>query len=195
MEKKETAKERILQVAADLFYQEGIRAVGIDRIIAESGVAKASIYRNFATKDDIVVAFLEERYQRNLNRIEEARSKHAGNPLEQFRHLFLNMAARLREHDFRGCPFMNTTVEFPDPGHLNHKTAIAYLQNLWSHVTQMAREAGAKNPEALSAQLELLYSGGIMNAYIQKSDFNGDHFYNAAILLLKDQVPFPIQLD
>jgi AcrR family transcriptional regulator len=189
MEKRETAKERILQVAADLFYQEGIRAVGIDRIIAESGVAKASIYRNFATKDDIVVAFLEERYQRNLNRIEEARSQHADNPIEQFRYLFLNMATRLKQHDFRGCPFMNTTVEFPDPEHLNHKTAIAFRQNLWNHVTQMASEAGAKNPEGLSAQLELLYSGAIMNAYIQKSAYNADHFYNAAILLIKDQVP------
>jgi AcrR family transcriptional regulator len=189
MEKKESAKERILLVASDLFYYEGIRAVGIDRIIAESGVAKASFYRNFATKDDLVVAFLEKRYRRSLDRIEEARNQHPDNPIEQLRYFFQEMTSRMKRPDFRGCPFMNTAVEFPAPDHPGHKAAVVCRQDTWRHITRMAHEAGAKNPEALSAQLEVLYSGAIMLAYIQKSTYNPDHFYDAAMLVFKDQIP------
>ncbi|MDF2958466.1 MAG: TetR/AcrR family transcriptional regulator [Paenibacillus sp.] len=189
IDKKESAKERILQIASDLFYSEGVRAVGIDRIIAESGVAKASFYRNFATKDDLVVAFLELRHRRTIDRIEKARSLYPDDPKEQLHELFRNLTARMNEPDFRGCPFMNTTVEFPDADHPGHGKARECRQKAWSLITQIAREAGAKDPEALSAQLEILYSGAVMTACMYRSADNGDHFYKAALLLINEYIP------
>jgi AcrR family transcriptional regulator len=189
MDKKESAKERILQVASELFYQEGIRAVGIDRIIAESGVAKASFYRNFATKDDLIVAFLEQRLPRSLERIEEARLRFPNQPIEQLRFLFQSISDRMKEPGFRGCPYMNTAVEFPDIEHPAHAKAVESRHILWCHVKQMATEAGARDPEALASQLEILHSGAIMMAYMKKSMYKADHFYHAAMLLIKDQVP------
>jgi AcrR family transcriptional regulator len=189
MEKKESAKDRILHVASELFYHEGIRAVGIDRIIAESEVAKASFYRNFATKDDLVVAFLEQRHKRSLARVIDAKTNHPNEPIEQLRYLFASMAARMKQADFRGCPFLNTVVEFPNPDHPGHKKAVTCRQELWVDVIQMARDAGATNPEELAAQLEVLYNGAVMMAYVHKSFYNPDHFYKAALLMIKDQVP------
>lgn len=83
MEKKETAKERILRTADELFYREGVRAVGIDRIIHESGVAKASFYRSFATKDELVASYLELRRLQFLENIEHARKEHPESSLDQ----------------------------------------------------------------------------------------------------------------
>jgi AcrR family transcriptional regulator len=189
MEKKESAKDRILHVASDLFYQEGIRAVGIDRIIAESEVAKASFYRNFATKDDLVVAFIEERHAKSMERFTEARTRFPNAPNEQLRYLFTNMAARMKQPDFRGCPYMNTVVEFPNPEHPGHHAAVACRQESWALITQIVRETGAKDPDALSAQLAILYSGALMMAYFQKSNYNMEPFYNAVMLMIKDKVP------
>ncbi|QGQ97198.1 TetR/AcrR family transcriptional regulator [Paenibacillus psychroresistens] len=189
MEKKESAKDRILQVASELFYYEGIRAVGIDRIIAESEVAKASFYRNFATKDDLVVAFLEQRHGRSLARVADAKNSHPNDPSEQLRYLFGSMAARMKQPDFRGCPFLNTVVEFPNPDHPGHIKAISCRQALWVDVIQMARDAGAVDPDELAAQLEVLYNGAVMMAYVHKTFYNPDHFYKAVLLLIKDQVP------
>ncbi|KIL41033.1 TetR family transcriptional regulator [Gordoniibacillus kamchatkensis] len=189
MEKREPVKERILHAASDLFYREGIRAVGIDRIIAESGVAKASFYRSFATKDDLVVAYLEQKFQRSLQRIEAARSRHPDDPLGQLRHLFGQLAPRIAEPDFRGCPFMNAAVEFPDTSHPGYVKSTECCRTLWSHVTEIAREAGARDPEALSAQLEIAYRGTIMTSYLYKGERGADHFLHIAMLLIEDHIP------
>lgn len=188
LEKKETAKERILQVASDLFYREGIRAVGIDRIIAESGVAKASFYRSFATKDDLVVAFLELRRQRVMDRIIEARSLYPGEPIKQLQHLFRKLGERMQEPDFRGCPFMNTAVEFPDETHPGRRMAVGSRQEGWRVILEIAREAGAKDPVKLAAQLEMLYSGATMMACMHRSRYDVESFYDSAMLLIREQV-------
>ncbi|MDQ1912262.1 TetR/AcrR family transcriptional regulator [Paenibacillus sp. GD4] len=189
MEKKETAKERILQVASNLFYDEGIRAVGIDRIIEESGVAKASFYRNFATKDALVVAFLEQRHARSMERIETARSRYPGEPYKQLLEVLRLLSERMIEPDFRGCPFMNTTIEFPEQEHPGHHKAKECRIVAWHAIKDMAEEAGASDPEALAKQLEIAYSGAVMTAYLYRSKDNGKHFYHVVQLLLKEHFP------
>ncbi len=188
MEKKETAKERILQVASELFYQEGIRAVGIDRIIAESNVAKASFYRNFSTKDDLVVAFLKQRHAESMQHFTEAKTLYPDSPNEQLRYLFTRIAARMKQADFRGCPFLNTVVEFPSPEHPGHIAALSCRKETWDQITQMVVASGAKDPVTLSAQLAILYNGAYMMAYVQKNDFDTEPFYNAAMQMIRDQV-------
>ncbi|MCM3748625.1 TetR/AcrR family transcriptional regulator [Paenibacillus pasadenensis] len=188
MTKKESAKERILGVASELFYTEGIRAVGIDRIIAESGVAKASFYRNFATKDDLVVAFLEQRQLRSLSKIEEARKLYPEEPVKQLHFLVKVLSASIRQPEFRGCPFTNTLLEFPDSAHPGHRTALQCRVDHETEVSEIARQAKARNPEALAAQLEMLYGGAIVDAYIRKPSSDNDNFYNAAMVLIESQL-------
>ncbi|UUZ80092.1 TetR/AcrR family transcriptional regulator [Paenibacillus sp. P26] len=188
MEKKESAKERILRVATDLFYREGIRAVGIDRIILESGVAKASFYRSFATKDDLVVAFLEQRHRSSMARIDEAERRYPDSPVDQLLFLFESLADRLAEPDFRGCPYMNTSVEFPDADHPGHRKAAELRQQQWDRVTQIAERAGARDPMELSVQLRMMYSGATMIGYMNKTDFRREYMLSAVRTLIEKQL-------
>ncbi|MGO4109394.1 TetR/AcrR family transcriptional regulator [Paenibacillus sp. YAF4_2] len=188
MEKKESAKERILRVADQLFYQEGIRAVGIDRIIAESGVAKASFYRSFPTKDDLVVTYLELRRQRKIAHIEYARKERPESALEQLRYLIDYLAELMKHPSYRGDALMNTIVEFPDTSHPCHVKALASRNEVFDRVADMAEEAGIRNPRELSELLRLLYSGASMVAYINKEDFKPELLSIAARVLIDSQV-------
>jgi AcrR family transcriptional regulator len=184
MEKKETAKERILRVADELFYREGVRAVGIDRIIHESGVAKASFYRSFATKDDLVAAYLELRRLQFLANIEHARKEHPESSLEQLLFLMDYLAERMKRPTYRGCAFMNTIVEFPETVHPNHVKALASRSDIWDEITLLAQEARLPNPRDLAEQIRMLWSGAAMVAYVNKADFKPELFSVAAKTLI-----------
>src|SRR5580700_7175869 len=101
-----SARQRILDVAIPLFYHEGIRAVGIDTIIARSGVAKMSLYRNFPSKDDLVVAFLEYRDGLYWAWWDHVMAKHPDDPRRQVDDLFASLARRVTDKNYRGCPFI-----------------------------------------------------------------------------------------
>ncbi|QHW29650.1 TetR/AcrR family transcriptional regulator [Paenibacillus rhizovicinus] len=188
MEKKETAKERILRVADELFYREGVRAVGIDRIIQESGVAKASFYRNFATKDDLVVAYLELHRERMMGHIEHARQQYPDSVLAQLRYLVEYIGQRMLRPAYRGCAFMNTAVEFPETDHPSHMKALLSRNDVWDHVEEMANEAGLPKPRELAEQLRMLWSGAAMVAYINKAEFKPALFSDAANALIDSQL-------
>jgi len=104
---KVPARERILRTAHDLFYRNGIRATGIDRVIAESGVTKVTLYRHFPSKNDLIRAFLEYRHERWLTWFEDALERHGGNAAA----LVPAMAEWFRNDEFRGCAFINTVGE------------------------------------------------------------------------------------
>ncbi|MCD1259995.1 TetR/AcrR family transcriptional regulator [Paenibacillus athensensis] len=188
MEKKETAKERILRAAGDLFYREGMRAVGVDRIIAESGVAKASFYRNFATKDDLIVAYLEQRHARNMDNLQEALRRYPNDPLEQLRFLIRRLIERMQSPDYRGCAFMNTSVEFPELEHPGHQVAVGRRNELWTAIREIAGRTRARDPEELTGQLSMLSSGAMMVAYMNREAFNYEYFEHAAQTLIDRQV-------
>ncbi len=185
MEKKTSAKERILRVASVLFYQEGIRAVGIDRIIEESGVAKASFYRNFATKDGLVVAYLERFSQWHMEEIEEAKRRYPENPAGQLYYVLDCVGARMEKPGYRGCPFLNAAVEFPDANHPVHERVTAYHKETYGILAEMAKRAGAADPEALAAQLIILINGSLMTAYLARPNSNSEHFRHAAAFLFE----------
>src|ERR1700722_18416257 len=111
-----SARERILETAEDLFYREGIHAVGIDTIIDKSGVAKMSLYRSFASKDDLVAAYLEARSQRYWQWWDGVMAQNPGDPRRQLRDLFEAIAVRVRRPGFRGCAFVKAATEFPGGG-------------------------------------------------------------------------------
>lgn len=186
--KKETAKERILRVADELFYREGIRAVGIDRIIAESGVAKASFYRSFATKDDLIVEYLEHRLERILQFFAKLHSEPYGSGLERLRALVDALAQSMSRYAYRGCPFMNTTVEFPETEHPGHAKAVACRKAAWDGLVPFVTAAGIADPEQLVSQIRMLWSGAVMVAYIHKEEFKPELFSNAVHTLIDNEL-------
>lgn len=182
--KKESARDRILRVASELFYMEGIRAVGIDRIIKESGVAKASFYRSFATKDDLAVAYLDARDELKLDRLETLKKLYPDSAQEQLYALIRDVSKQMKMPDYRGCPFLNAAVEFPDQDHPAHVKLLDIQRRFWSRVQEIAQEGAARQPEELTAQLRMLYEGFVMKRYVDKSEHDGEYFRKAAELLL-----------
>jgi AcrR family transcriptional regulator len=155
----EGARERILQTAHDLIYREGARAVGIDRIVAESGVAKMSLYRWFPSKDDLIVAVLEaearyvwEIWNQNIER-------HRGSPLKQLRAQFESLAQVIAHPSTRGCAFLNVAVELADESHPAREVVRRHKAEVIEKVAELATAAGAKHPHALAEQLMLVADG------------------------------------
>src|ERR1700751_4215471 len=114
-EERKPARQRILDTASEMFYRGGIRAVGIDAIIARSGVAKMSLYRNFPSKDALVTAWLEDRNAFFWRRWDKAETARAGDPRGQLEAILDMIAATVSHPKWRGCPFLNTGTEFPEP--------------------------------------------------------------------------------
>ena len=159
MSQTKTARERVLEVATDLFYREGVRAVGIDTIIARSGVAKMSLYRNFPSKDDLVVAFLQESNRRFFARWDRALRASEGNPRAQLQALVAATVARVRRPAYRGCPFLNTSAEFPDAKHPARAVIAAHKREVRTRLLSLCRALGAHRPHVLTEQLIVLMDG------------------------------------
>ncbi len=164
---EKSARERILETATELFYRDGIRAVGIDTIIARSGVAKMSLYRNFASKDELVVAFLEYRDGIYWQWWDHVMARHPDDPRRQISDLFASLARRVTSPFYRGCPFINTATEFPDVSHPARAICDANKRELRARLRALARRAGARDAESLADQLLLLIEG----AYVATQNF------------------------
>ena len=159
------ARDRILDTAYDLFSRHGIRAVGVDRIVAESGVAKMSLYRHFPSKDDLVLSFLQEREQRWTKDWLQAEAERRGaTAAERMLAIFDVFGEWFVIDDFEGCSFINVLLEFDDRGHRVHKATVGHLRNIRTFLRELATEAGASDPEALAHQWHILMKGSIVAA-------------------------------
>ena len=156
---RKTARERILEAAGELFYREGMRAVGIDTIIARSGVAKMSLYRNFASKDDLICAYLEDTEARFWSWWGGVTARHPGDARAQMKALFASLGKWTAHPKFRGCPFINTSVEFRDTDHPGRAIAERHTRAVRDRLRALAAEAGAGDPEALAEHLLLTMQG------------------------------------
>lgn len=163
---QKSARERILETAEDLFYREGIHAVGIDTIIEKSGVAKMSLYRSFASKDDLVAAYLEARSQRYWRWWDGVMALNPSQPRRQLRDLFEAIALRTRRPEFRGCAFMKAAAEFPEEGSHARVVALAHKKELRRRLLKLCRTIGALQPDVLSNQLQMLIEGAYSTAGI-----------------------------
>jgi AcrR family transcriptional regulator len=159
------ARERILDTAYDLFSRHGIRAVGVDRIVAESGVAKMSLYRHFHSKDALVLSFLQEREQRWTNAWLRAEvESRADAPAARMLAIFDVFGEWFAIDDFEGCTFINVLLEFDDRGSPVRQASVEHLRNIRSFLSQLASEAGATDPDALAHQWHILMKGSIVAA-------------------------------
>ena len=153
------AADRIRETARDLFYREGIRAVGVDEIVTRAGVTKPSLYRSFASKDELAAAYLRDYDGEFWNRFEQTIAAHPGQPRAQLRALFEQLAARAREPDSRGCGLTNAAVEYPKPDHPARLVAQANKRALRQRLIEMSAAMGATSPEVLGDGLLLLMEG------------------------------------
>jgi len=159
-EEKKPARQRIFDTASEMFYREGVRAVGIDAIIARSGVAKMSLYRNFPSKDALVAAWLEDRNAFFWRRWDKAETSRAGDDPRGQLDAVLDMVAATASHPkWRGCPFLNTGTEFPGPQHPARAVILAHKRTVRERLRALAGAAGAGDPDLLAQQLQLLIDG------------------------------------
>jgi len=162
---KTDARARILEAAYELFSRHGIRAVGIDAIIRRSGVARMTLYRNFGSKDELVLAFLERREQRwTKDWLQREAERRAADPGERLLAIFDVFDAWFQREDFEGCSFINVLLETADPGSVLHRASADQLARIRAYVAQLAREAGVDEPERLAHKWHILMKGSIVAA-------------------------------
>lgn len=156
-------RERLLTAANELFYEEGVRSVGIDRIIERAGVAKASLYSAFGSKEELVRAYLEERAAARRERITRRIAQHT-DPRAKILAVFDLMGETVLEPTFRGCPFVNASVEEPRGETKVRKVCAAMREWLRGVFTDLARETGARDPASAGRRLAILYNGAVVSA-------------------------------
>jgi AcrR family transcriptional regulator len=159
-----SARDRILDTSYELFSRRGVRAVGIDELIERAGVAKATLYRHFPSKDDLVVAFLERREQRWTRQwVEAEATRRASDPEEQLLAIFDAFDEWFRSEDFEACSFINVLLEM-GPRHPAGDACIHHLENIRSIVGGLAGEAGLRDPIDFAHSWHILMKGSIIAA-------------------------------
>lgn len=160
------ARDRLLDAAEELFYAQGTRATGIEQILQASGVGRASFYRHFASKDDLVLAYLERRTTVwNDVFVPEVRRR-GGHPLV----VFDLLAERLETTGYRGCSFINTLVELPDPDDRAHRAAAEHKEQMRAFFADLLAEHGYRDDDgALARRLLMLYDGASVTGVRERS--------------------------
>ena len=187
--KRETseARQRILETADRLFYQEGVRAVGIDRIIAEARVAKMSLYKHFPSKDDLILAVLKYREESVLGFFRSAMERHgkkAKNPLRAF---FAALKDFFESPGFRGCPFQNAAVELADPAHPGTEFVRGHKQRFSEFLGGLVEQTVGKAAAKVAPAVNILVEGAIITAVIQGNPEAADVARDAALRLAGEE--------
>lgn len=162
-------RDRILETASRLFYRDGFRAVGIDTIIAAAGVAKMSLYRHFASKDDLIVAYLEESNSQYWEWLDGSVAD-VDDPLDKLVGMFEAIEKLATSPECLGCTFQGTAVEFPDRGHPGHQVAVAHKTRVRDRFAELATEGGLRDAGELADELLLLMDGAWVAARMYGPD-------------------------
>lgn len=157
-----TTRQRLIEVAGSLFYQHGFQAVGLDRVLDEVGISKTALYKHFDSKDDLIIAVLNERDLHNIAEASAFMRTHGGSdPRRQIVAFFDQLEEWFARPDFRGCLFMNAATEFPSPNDPIHKAAEAHGRHLASEIHSRVVAAALRDPDAVTSQIMLLMTGAI----------------------------------
>jgi AcrR family transcriptional regulator len=177
-------RERLVRAASRLFYYEGVRAIGVERLIAEAGVTKATFYRHFASKDDLVVAYLltKDAYYKEV-----AEPLAAGHPpAEAIDLIFEAIAEHARERGFRGSPFMNAAAEYPDADHPVRGLVTSHRNWIRTLLQDLLTRLGHADPESAAGALLMLYDGAMAAGYLDDSTAAHKTLLNAVRLIRSD---------
>lgn len=178
------ARDRILVAASDLFYREGVQNVGVDRIIAESGVAKMSLYNHFKSKDALIAAWLQQRDEKWRAWFQERVDSLAAETGNGVLVVFDVLKEWFEQPDFRGCAFINSTVELVDPEHPGYRVALEHQRAMFESILNLVRAANTPHPEALARQLFILVEGAIVVAMMHHSSEPAIQAKQAAAVLI-----------
>jgi AcrR family transcriptional regulator len=159
-------RERILQAASRLFYMQGFHATGIDRIIAEAGVAKMSLYQHFRSKEELIAAFLDRRDDYWCDWLAGRVAALATAPRARLLAAFDALGEWFESPDFRGCAFINAAVEFPDAQHSARVASKEHKERVHTYFKGLAEAAKLSQASELAAQLALLVEGAIVTAVV-----------------------------
>ncbi len=186
MAKQSDARQRILETADRLFYAEGVRAVGIDRIIAEAEVAKMSLYKHFPSKDDLILAVLKFREEKILEFFGAAMERHAKRTNDKLRAFFAALKEWFESPGFRGCAFQNAAVELADPAHAATKFVRDHKRRFSAFLMGLVEESLGKKAAKIAPAVGLLVEGAIVTAVIQGSPAAVDVARDAALKMVSD---------
>jgi AcrR family transcriptional regulator len=151
---------RIMEAADRLFYQKGIRGVGVDTVAAEAGISKRSLYDTFPSKDALIAAYLQQRVQPLPASDQPA--------VAQILALFDQLHVRFTKGDFRGCPFVNAVTELAEDCETARAIALEYKEGRCRHIASLLTRAGASNSDTLATQITLLFEGAIASMLVRQ---------------------------
>lgn len=163
-------RERILATASGLFYKRGVRAVGVDLVIEEAGVAKTSLYRYFPTKDALIVAFLEREDIDFWSVWDDVGKRYADDPVGELDAHMRWIGERLSRSNYRGCPQINVAAEFAEHDHPARQVARSHMQALRARLTAIAHRLNVARPGELAAQLAVLVNGAFVSSELLAAD-------------------------
>ncbi len=179
-----SARERILATASELFYREGIRAIGVDTVVEQSGVSKTSLYRLFESKDALIAAFATEKDRLFWAWWDHMEAQHARDPRALLEALLSGIAQRIGHPAFRGCPFLNLATEFPDDDHPGRVIARGNKEEMRARLVTIVARLGARDPDRTAFQMTLLINGAYVTGLMaEPADLRGD-LVDAAMKLL-----------
>jgi AcrR family transcriptional regulator len=167
---KSRVRDRIMKTASDLFYRYGIHAVGVDAIASEAGTNKMSFYRNFASKDELVAEYLRAQVREGFFCWDETVAAHSGNPRAQVESLFDDLVQSSCDEDSRGCALANAAVEITEPDHPARPVIEEFKADMRRRFRKLAREMGAREPNALGDSLMLLWEGAYLTRLTMGAD-------------------------
>ena len=161
---EQSARARILDSAYELFSQRGVQAVGVNEVVERAGIAKDTLYRHFASKDELVLAFLELREQRwSLELVEAGARSRGSDPESQLLAIFDVFDEWFAREDFEACSFINTLLEM-GPDHPAGEASVRHLENIRSTIRTLADEAGLRDIESFAHSWHILMKGSIVSA-------------------------------
>jgi AcrR family transcriptional regulator len=163
-------RDRILGTASTLFYERGVRAVGVDLVVLEAAVAKTSLYRYFPTKDDLVVAFLEREDLKFWARWDSVAQQFAVDPAGELDAHMRWIGERLARSNYRGCPQINVAAEFAEQDHPARQVSQRHMQALRSRLHELAKRLNVVRPRQLAAQLAVLINGAFVSSGLLNPD-------------------------
>lgn len=183
---KSPAAGRVLRTASELFYAEGIRAVGVDTIVERAGVAKMTLYKNFGSKDELVVAYLRARDERWRAWLEDALERRAASPKDKLLAAFDASSEWMERESPRGCAFINAFAEIADPTHPALEVAQEQKRWMLGYLTKLASGAGAGKPEELAERLFMLLEGATVTDAMRTIGNSMHKAKETAVVLVAD---------
>jgi len=189
-----STRDRLVDAALEIFYAEGFHASGIERVVDAAGISRTTLYRYFESKDDLILAALEERDRRFREWLSNYVTRASDEPAERLRAVFRAlelwiMGEAFPGQRFTGCMFVNAAAEFADHQHPIHQLAARHKMRIIDSLEKLAREAGASEPRLLAKRLALLKEGAIVTAQVMGTAEPARDAGDIADRLIADAIP------